>query len=409
MRKARTISVVGGMALMLVCGLIPARAWSQDVSNATAVQKQRPLNFPILFPQPPHNNGYEEFVLAADLIVNNARSESLNADPKPTLALKRRVLDDPGVTEALRLVRVGVNKPVFSPRTNIDETTRFTEITYFRQLGRLLVAEQYVAFADGRVDAAINSLRAGLAFGYCVQTDCLVNGMVGVAIEKMVLNEFSQHLDQLSMYHCDEVRRLVEDFLSVESPAARLLALERDNALKVLEAKRANPDGLLEWVGTKGGYDDDGNPNADVLAVQANLKSNPSDVSAMIDDARDRVNALYDQVLSNMRLPAAQRKPFATDKAGSPGAVLARLIIQDPQLILDTYASDQDQLRLIGIHALIHRYRWDHAALPNSLTELRAPNLMKDAFTGAEVVYTRDGDHYTLAMRKPAKRTVSGE
>ncbi|MCW3055757.1 MAG: hypothetical protein JWN14_4927, partial [Chthonomonadales bacterium] len=358
-RKTRTISVVAGMALMAACALIPVHAWSQGVTDADTVQKLRPLNFPKLFPQPTHNNGYEEFVLAADLIINNAKREALDAELSPTLALRRRVLDDPEVTEALRLLRVGLTKPIFSPRTTIDETARFTELIYFRSLGRLLVAEQYVAFADGRVDAAINSLRTGLAFGYRVQTDCLTNGIFGVGIQKMVLTEFSKHLDQLSVYHCNDVRRLVEDFLGVESPVARLLALERDNALRVLEAKRSHPDGLLEWLQGKGGYDDDGNPDADTLAMQNLLKNSPSGMSAVIDDAQKRVNDLYDQVLSNTRLPSAQRKPFATDKANSPGAALARLILQDPQGILDRYATDEDQLHLIGVHALIHRYRWD--------------------------------------------------
>ncbi|MCW3055099.1 MAG: hypothetical protein JWN14_4269, partial [Chthonomonadales bacterium] len=47
--------------------------------------------------------------------------------------------------------------------------------------------------------------------------------------------------------------------------------------------------------------------------------------------------------------------------------------------------------------------------LPNSLAELRAPNLMKDAYTGTEVVYTRDGDRYTLAIQKPGKRSAFGD
>jgi len=396
------------MALMLACGIVPKLAWSQDASDANIVQKRRPLSFPTLFPQPTHNNGYEEFVLAADLIVNNAKREAFESDLNPTLALKRQVLEDPEVKEALRLVRAGLNKPVFSPRTTIDESARFTELIYFRSLGRLLAAEQYVAFADGRVDAAINSLRVGLAFGYRVQTDCFTNGIFGVGLQKRVLTEFSKHLDQLSVYQCNEVRRLVEDFLSVESPAARLLALERDNALKVLEAKRAHPDGLLEWLQGFGGFDDDGNPDADTLAIQNLLKNSPAGVSAVLDDARNRVHDLYDQVLSNMRLPLAQRKPFATDKANSPGAAIARLLLQDPQFILDQYATDEEQLHLIGVHALIHRYRWDHAALPNALAELRAPNLMKDANTGAEVVYTRDGDRYTLTVQKPAGGPKSG-
>ncbi len=408
MRRIGKISAVGAIALMLAGGSLSASARNQGVPNAKPDQNRRPLNYPVLFPYPTNTNGYEEFVQAVDLIMDSSTSESLNSDPKPKLTIKRRVLDDPAVAKALQLIRVGLNKPIFSPRTNIDESTRFTELAYFRQLGRLLVAEQYIAFADGHVDAAIDSLRVGLAFGNSVQTDCLINGLVGVAIEKMALNEFIRHLDQLSIYHCDDVRRLVEDFLSIENPVTRLMALEKVNALKILDAKRSQPNGLLDWLGTMVGSDEAGNPDADLLAVQDYLKTNPSDVSALIDDARDRINDLYNQVLPNIGLPAAQRKPFATNNTSAPDAAIARLIMPNTQLILERYAADRDQLRMVGIHALIHRYRWDHDALPNSLKELRAPKLLTDASTGDEVVYTRAGDGYSLSILKPASRTETG-
>jgi hypothetical protein len=282
------------------------------------------------------------------------------------------------------------------------------EVASLRHLARLLAVQQYVAFADGRVDAAIECMRTGLAFGYYVQTDSLITGLFGVAIQKMTLNEFSTHLDQLSIYQCIEVRRIIEDFLGAENPVARLMAIEKDYVLRILEAKRSHPEELVAWMNSMAASDD-GTPDANTAAVEARLKSNPADINALIDDAERRIDAFYDQAVQNMRLPAAQRKPAALDKTDSPGAALARVACVDPQPILDRYAAEEEQLHLIGVHVLIHRYRWDHNALPNSLTELHAPDMVKDLFTGSEVVYVREGDRYTLANQEPPKPVVAGK
>ena len=401
----RKTAMLCSVALLLVNGVARAQNAGQNVSGTLQKPAPKPPNYPQLFPTSTNNNGYEEWVRAADLIQNNAKVQVLLEQPAPSLVMKRRILDDPDVAQALQLVRAGANKPVFSPRTSLDENTPLPELAHFRNLARLLAMEQYVAFADGRVDAAINDLRVGLAFGYRVQTDTLISGLVGVAIHSIVLKEFSQHLDQLSVYHCNDVRRIVEDFLDAENPAVHLLALEKGYALKMLNARRSDPDGLSALLKTLGaGSAPEEDPN--ITAVQAYLTNHPGDANALLDDASRRVSALYDQTLLNLRLPPAQRKPLPIDQAASPGAALFRAITIDPQQILDKYARDQTQLRLLGVHVLIHRYRWDHNILPDSLSEMRAPNLVHDASSGAEIVYQREGDRYLLTSPTPTKRNV---
>ncbi|MCW3052850.1 MAG: hypothetical protein JWN14_2020 [Chthonomonadales bacterium] len=401
----RKTVVLCSVAVLLVNGVARAQKTGQKVPGTVQKSAPKPPSYPQLFPISTNNNGYEEWVRAADLIQNNAKVQELLDQPSPSLAMKRRILDDPEVTQALQLVRAGVNKPVFSPRTSLDENTPLPELAHFRQLARLLAMEQYVAFADGRVDAAINDLRVGLAFGYRIQTDTLISGLVGVAIHNIVLKEFSQHLDQLSVYHCNEVRRIVEDFLDTENPAVHLLALEKGYALKMLDARRSDPEGLLALLKTVGGAS---NPDEDanVAAVHAYLTNHPGDANALLDEASSRISALYDQALLNLRLPPTQRKPLLIDQAASPGAALFRAVTVDPQQILDKYTRDQTQLRLLGVHVLIHRYRWDHNNLPDSLSEMRAPNLVKDVSSGAEVVYQREGDRYLLNSQTPTKRNV---
>ena len=400
--RVRYVSVFFGMVLVLASGVTWAQNTGLDASGAAQMPMPKPPIFPTLFPHPTNNNGYEEWVRAVDLIQNNAKVEALDFDVGPSLTLKRQALNDPVVVQALLLLRAGLNKPVYSPRTAIDENTLLPELAGFRRLARLLRYEEYVAFADGRVDAAIGCLRTGLGFGYRVQTDNFMSGLVGVAIHSIMLKEFSQHLDQLSAYHCDDVRRIVEGFLSEENPAVHLLALEKINAMKMLEAHRSDVEGLFALLRTAG-VDEGNNEDADGAAVRAHLLRRPADVNAVLDNALACVSALYDQTLANMRLPLSQRKPVTMDKTDSPGAALFRAVTGDPEIILKKYTRDQSQLRMLGVHALVHRYRWEHNALPSNLTELSASGMVKDAFTGSEIVYRRDGDRYTLTIQEPVE------
>ena len=179
-----------------------------------------------------------------------------------------------------------------------------------------------------------------------------------------------------------------------------MLEMEKSCVLQILDAHRSDTDSLAALLKTMG-VDDQQSADTDVAVVRAQLASHPTAMNALIEDARARVSARYDHALRNWRLPAAQRAPFMPDKTDSPGAALCRMITAAPDLILSKYTRDRSQLRVLGVHAAIHRYRWDHNALPNGLAELHIPKMVKDAFAGSEVVYKQDGDHYTLIVQEP--------
>lgn len=127
--NTRQIVASGRLALLLAIGLPAVAAQGQEVVGALAAPEVKPPLFPLLFPHPTHNNGYEEWVQAVDLIRSNASMEALFAAAEPTLAMKRRVLSDPAVEQALLLVRAGLRKPVYSPRATVEENTTFPELT----------------------------------------------------------------------------------------------------------------------------------------------------------------------------------------------------------------------------------------------------------------------------------------
>jgi hypothetical protein len=391
--RVTMISGFCGVALLLASGAVMAQSKGADVSKVGQTPAPKPPTFPVLFPNPTNNNAYEEWAQAGDLIRNNPKVGALSSNaeaPELTLAMKRRLLADPDVERALQLVRAGLQKPVFAPQTPAEGIKLTSILLSLLQLGYLLRVEQYVAFADGRVDKAIETLRSGLDFGHRIQFDSASGGVMGTEIVGILLEQFSQHLDQLSAYHCDEVRRLAEDFLGIESPAAHLIVLSRDSKLNLLDANRSDPQGFLAAL------DDVG-----LAPVKAYLTAHPAAVNAVLDEAENRIKAMYNQALLNMRLPVAQRKPFADDNPTAPGAVLFRSMTSDPEKLLNRYTKEQTQLRMLAVHALIHHYRWDHNTLPKGLAELGIAGLVKDDLNGNDIVYAREGDRYTLLTQGP--------
>jgi hypothetical protein len=98
---------------------MPAIAQSSTGSNSGAAgagqsDPQSP-RFSELFPNPTNNNGFEEFVKAADLVRNIDEIDQA-ANPGATLALKRRVLAKSECKQALELLREGLTKPAIAPK-----------------------------------------------------------------------------------------------------------------------------------------------------------------------------------------------------------------------------------------------------------------------------------------------------
>ena len=366
-----------------------------------------PPVFSRLFTQPSGQNGYEEWVQAGDLIRDNKMMDAA-MEPGATLTLKRRVLAEPDVQKALHLLREGLGKPAQSPHLMPDENTVFPELGPFRKLARLLMTEIYVRFADGRTDAALDSLQDGLRFGYRTQTNTLISGLVGLAIDAIVLKEFSSHLDQLSEYQCLRLQRIVEEWLEWPSPIASLLNAEKQYALRTLETKRLNPQALKDLIDLSP-PDDPNSPDALRRAkLGAYLDNRPPDLGQVIDHAEALIRAHYDIAIFNLKLPIRERKPTTLASDKTLGGELFVALVANTDQVTDKYDRAEATLRLLAVHAAIRGYRWEHNSLPNSLTDLHVQKLIIDPFTGGDLVYQRTGKAYDLYSRGPFERDENG-
>lgn len=364
-------------------------------------------------PQPTGKNGYEELVRAVDVLRTSkllAKAENRQGEGA-TLAYRRAVLQEKLVQEALRLVRIGLSKAVMSPREAPGTTTLYPEFAGFRRLARLLQIQQYVLLADGRVQEALGVARQGLRLGSVIQTDTLISGLVGLAVNALATSPLSAQLDQLSARDCEALFQLCREWLAQPDPVVRIFEAEQRFGRRALdemlaEIRKQGAEGLK---GVLGEEDD----SEEVKRLQAQVPRTPQEIERFRQDTLAQMERFYGQQLAELRKPLWQRQPVEPKADGTLAAGLISALVPTFHQASISYARDQARIRLLACHAAVLRYRWEHDRLPATLAELNLRELTEDPFTGEEVKYEVQGRRYRLYSVGPEgnaddPRTVGG-
>lgn len=400
-------------ALLLVCVTLCFVSPCIAQGVQTPVPSKPYDDFHQLFPNPTGRNGYEEFVRAADMARNSEGMRLYNSafaevDPQPlTLALKRRIVSDPMMQQAFALIHVGVQKEIHSAHENMDYDTRLPELAGFRALARFMGLEMYVQFADGKVGPALDTFADALRFGYLVQTDTIISGLVAIAIDAIMIRICSDHLQQMSARDCEKLLRITTDWLSLPDPAIKVLENEKQLSMRILKKYRENTSTLKEVFDP--GTDADPEDKQRFARFSNVLGGTPDSIGALFDKARVQLGVQYDQAIENLRRPVWERKEIKQpDENGPDGdvAVFVRQIAGNAlSMTADRYAKEQAMMQLLGTHAAVLRYHWENDKLPGSLEELKLGRLLLDPYTGKTLLYKRmDDHHYQLSSVGPYDR-----
>jgi hypothetical protein len=386
------------ITILIVLAMAPAQGQTPDPPQPPVGTVLRDV-----VPNPTGTNGYEDLILAGEWLRFSKLMFEAEQGPLVTLRVKRATLDDPPVQRALTLLKSGLAKPVFSPRTDLDEQTRFPEFALFRRLARLLGIKLYVEFADGRTSQAIDTLRDGLKLGYVAQTDSLISGLVAIAIDAIVMRQFSDHLEQLSSRDCDRLIALAHEWVALPDPAIKVMASEKQLSLKILNKYRTQPEELFKIlaVGTPNGEE-----SARAGALRRSLQDNPAAVGALFDQAAAKLSARFDEAIQSLQKPVWERKDPPALSGSSPDELLMSEMVGDAMArSLDRYSSELAQVQMLGVWAGIRKFRWEFNRLPGSLEEVKLGKLMTDPFTGKPFVYRRLTDTtFELSSAGPMDR-----
>lgn len=391
--------------MMGFCSLLIVLPGAASAQNQNREQKPAKSVFQQVIPKPTGKNGYEELIYAGELAKQSellARASEENA----TLTLKRQALNEPGIQRALAFLRAGLAKQTFSPRTEIDDETLLPEFALFRNLARLLAVEQYVRLADGNVGGAIDSLRDGLLLGYRTQTDTLISGLVGVAIDAVVMGRFIRHIEQCSVRDCNRLLQVTGQWLEAPSPLVAVMESERAGIQRILQKYKNDPKGLLPLIRGAADIESDTEPSA----LEKLLEADSPNLASVIEGASALLMQSHDSILANLRRPAWERKPIPRPDEKTPTGQLANSLLVDPSRVVDRYETERASIRLLGVHAAIRRYRWEHDRLPDTLQDLRLDKpFLLDPFTGETLIYRREGETYELYSAGPEARGEDGK
>lgn len=386
-------------AALFVVGLPPLSA-QETAEKPPSLLRQ-------LFPEPTGANGYEEIAMACDLLRESKPLQA--AGKKATLPDKRRALSDPDCARALLLLRQGLAKPRQPGRV---QNAGLGAIVPLTALTHLLTVEQYVLMADGRTGAALDSLHDGLRLGYLAKAEGMFGsglmGEDGFLLDYILLMAFAKHLSQLSARDCDRLIQMVNDYLA--SPDTTLILLERTRLRRMEQVAELRQDPqiplLSAWLtGFEGGRGVSPETTALRKDLEA-LKEDPAAREALAAEMTQHINGYFDaeeaRLRSTPRTPAPSLPPMAT-RAGR----FAHMLLTNQSRTLDMLSGYRVQVQLLGVHAALRRFHWEHNRLPTTLAEMNMKKLTVDPFTGKEFGYTQTGMlAYELSSGAPMKTAL---
>jgi hypothetical protein len=358
------------------------------------LEKPKPL-FQTYFPNPTGKNGYEEWIRAADLLSPHEDWVRLFGELNSPLSKVRSALREPDARTIIDLIRSGAEKPILPLRdpTKIDFSTSFPEYARLRNLARMLNNAIYVALAEGRNYEAIDLLRVGLIMGYKIQQEALIAGLVGVAIEDILIRRFRDTLPTLSMQDCDELERLALLMANAPSPLSNLIAQEKvgmTNSLKSIKSAKDVQEAF-------GGEPDE--PNQLTKEIERYGKANPSAIETLMQNTLKEMDRKFATIVANANLPAWQRTPlppFSNTLAGT----LAEMLIPPWENVFKRYDDRRGNLQILGLRAALRRYWWQNGRFPKTLEALNVGDRILEPKTGKPFSYTLKENGYDLVVTK---------
>jgi hypothetical protein len=400
---------------MRVSGFVAALSIFSGLCAGCAAQEEpRPSEFRQLFPHPTGQNGYEELVAAAELCRDSEQIRAwITGDSTDTLSVRRAVLADPQVQRALTLLRQGLNKPRTQIHLNVGPDTRFPELALFRLLSVALLLEQTVLVADGKVSQAIASFRDTLRLGAATRgdTNTMISGLVQIAIDANGMRVIGDHLNQLSARDCDKLLAVVREWLAEPDPTAEMLEGEKRFIAAAWDKAKTNPDAVFELLAP----DEDPSVNVDSARKVATrqqierILTGPGAYGALITSVKTRSLARIDSQIANLQLPPWERAPAKQLRATSLVDYMADLLLPSLDRFQSRFSTESARARLLGLHASILRYLWEHDRLPDRLEDLRVRDLVIDPYTGKPMDYKRTGERsYELSSVGPYSVTTDG-
>lgn len=330
------------------------------------------------FPNPTGGNGWEEYLMAAD-IARNINATSLLMGDTDLSRLKNDQIAVRELKRALDLVRAGNRKPLTYPFTYEDFWIGpFVELAQIKQLSQGLMAEAFVNSAAGNPKAAARAISDAFVLSRRIAVGPRTSGMVSIAMQAIAFRALYVN-----------VQRLDEESLESLGEIFRKAALERSPMIDMYfkefeEWSRIVPDILRQ--------PEEFTMGEEVPEVVRTLTT--SEIEAVSQKVLAAMKAIED---SARVMFAGQERFWLEPKREHKDAAVAFVLDNLPGAFTHIIVRNKTQLRLAEVHCrlMLHKRRCN--SFPAKLSDLGDERLAYDSTTGSPYYYARLSDQsYTL-------------
>jgi hypothetical protein len=391
-------------------------------------------------PNPTGRNGYEEYLMACDVVRNTrvaliltspaqlravaadyerprSREEELNdKTAKPNeeyysaakryqnltqLQLRREAVRIAGA--ALELVAKGNRKQVFDPRIEKSWETTFPELAEMRTVARLATAAAYLAYADGQPGKGNQYLIDALEMGHQISRGVLIARLVGIAVHATVLAAYEKLLPLMTASDAGKIIVSVPRWVS--NPPAAVATLEAEfafmqrNVAKMFD-RIEDAQGLL--------FSEEKKSIAENTASDLLTRMSLADKQRVIQICQEHFAKQRDRLLASYRRPESEwdlpvdldDDPYPETKAVRTaedfGQYVASMITPAFTQIGSAEIRNRSQLRVLQMAAAVVRYKWEHDKLPATLAEAVGEESLTDPVSGDKFQYEVQGSGFKV-------------
>lgn len=342
-------------------------------------------------------NGYEEYVLAVDRLQFHPQAQALAEfkEAKAGTSLGRARKVSQAFADVLALVDQGNKKPVFDPRAKLDESSTFPEYTGFREIARVIGADAYAKLADGNSVAATDAVIRGFEFTDKVGRGVLIANLVTFASRAIVMASLDGYTLQFSQRDAKRLAAYLDELLAREPMLASGIRAEGmwgSNYLRRL----AQPGTPADELGLLNALYEEPDEWAKPFISKFNALTEPQKRDAYRQAAAD----LEDTVRGVLKVILGPESDWGNAALEpEPNDVPSFIAVSLMPVFAQAISAEQKtraQIRLLRLHLLITSFRWEHRRLPESLSQLQAPEAVRDPLGGEFQYEVRGESSYRL-------------
>ncbi|MFN3648681.1 MAG: hypothetical protein ACK47B_03790 [Armatimonadota bacterium] len=406
------------LAAALLCGAAPTSA---------APKRPEPVSLlHALIPQPTGQNGYEELLLAADLLREARLLEEIEKTSWPRLSLYRPGLEERPAREAWHLLRRGLRKRIIPPPPDRQEIHFTAHHRGLMRLSELLVARVRFLMSEGRTSEAVETVVLGFQLGQAVEEGSALGAVNGRSLRSAVTDGVAPYVEQLSASDCETLLRRVGRFIPVSSPleqvvhedyrqaAQRVVQLRRDVRLRGEAALDALAREVLHFnveftsvEQSRGSPCEEAVGDLFLLEFPRQYGASLPELLRFVNDLDAAVAQRAQRLLAHAREPGRELVPICDPPEPEPARIMAREMLSRSGGQVSEAPEEEVPPRLLLVHLAILRYRWEHDRLPSSLAELNLGELAIDPFSGLPLEYEPLGTRtYRLRSIGPLRNSL---